>query len=683
MSEILHLVQAAVGNAYRLEREIEGGGMSQVFLATESSLNRQVVIKLLPPDHASVVNAARFKQEIEIAANLLHPHIVPVLGAGAQGELLYYVMPYVAGESLRKRMSREGAFPVPDAVRLLAEVADALAFAHGKGVIHRDIKPENILLQGNHAVLADFGIARALIRAQTPHRLTGTGMAVGTPGYMAPEQVVGESLDGRADVYSLAVVGYEMLSGAPPFAGSSAQAVLTAHLITPPLPLHELRGEVPIVLSAIIQKALSKVPEERFATAAEFAEALNLSMIHALEPGGDPDGRGRKRRQRLWAIAAILVTLLTAGWATHLVQARGRAHDLLYRLAPLVAEGDLDGVSEALAQAKLGLRNPALSAILPQVAGHLSVNSIPGAVDVTLTRVSPIATFDDRPSEPLGRTPIRYQPVVGGEYLLEFSSREVQMLSTLITVNVGDSLSVDANLPTSENHQAGFLPVPAGAADYGTMVQAFLVGQTEVTNEEYAHFVEAGGYAELSLWPEEMSVGGVVLDREEALTRFVDRTGIPGPRTWSGGRPPEGTLRQPVTGVSWYEANAYARWFGGQLPSRSQWYRAALGDGSMPYPWGMDGSSVELRANFGLSGPQAVGRYPLGVSPFGVQDMAGNVREWLADEVSGSVRRSVAGGSWRDPAYMFEAGHIEAFDPGTGDATIGFRVVRLMREQNK
>jgi serine/threonine-protein kinase len=275
MSELEGRLQAALGDAYRIERELSGGGMSRLFLAEESSLHRKVVIKLLPPQFASEVSVARFRQEIEVAANLQHPNILPVLAAGARDNLLYYVIPYVPGESLRHRLTREARLPVDDAVQIMREMADALAYAHGQGILHRDIKPENILLEGSHAVLTDFGVARALAEAQGSERLTETGLAVGTPGYMAPEQAAGERhIDARADVYALAVVGYEMLAGKAPFEGPTAQAVLAAHLTETPKSLAAVRPEVPRTVSDTIARALAKNRKERLQTAAEFRDAL-------------------------------------------------------------------------------------------------------------------------------------------------------------------------------------------------------------------------------------------------------------------------------------------------------------------------------------------------------------------------------------------------------------------------
>ncbi len=340
MAEVFPLLQDALGDSYLLERELGGGGMSRLFVATETSLNRRVVIKLLPPEMASDVSAARFKREIEVVAHLQHPHILPILAAGSKEGLLYYVMPYVEGESLRHRLTRERPLPVKDAVRILREIADALAFAHQHGVVHRDIKPENILLEGEHAVLADFGVARALDSARSGAPLTETGLGVGTPGYMSPEQASGgKHIDARTDEYALAVVGYEMLAGVPLFSGSSAQAVLAAHLRDEPLPLRSVRKEVPVSLSDAIAKALAKDPDARFPTAAAFRDAL--------EPAARaPSARGL--RGAIAAAAAIAVVALGATIVARVRASKATDPNLL-AVAPFdVLEPDLKLWSEGL-----------------------------------------------------------------------------------------------------------------------------------------------------------------------------------------------------------------------------------------------------------------------------------------------------------------------------------------------
>jgi serine/threonine-protein kinase len=260
--------------------------MSRLFLAIDRSLRRPVVIKVLPPERTSTVSAIRFQREIELAAQLQHPHILPVHAAGARDGLLYYVMPYVPGESLRHRLQRDGQLGIAESLRIVREVADALAYAHHLGVIHRDIKPENVLLTQGHALLADFGIARALAEVRSgpngDDRLTDSGVAMGTPGYMAPEQVAGDrGVDGRADIYALGVMTYEMLAGAPPFTGATAQAVITAHLTHTPPEVRWVRDEVPAPVADAIRTALAKDPELRFRTAAEFRDALDQAQVEA------------------------------------------------------------------------------------------------------------------------------------------------------------------------------------------------------------------------------------------------------------------------------------------------------------------------------------------------------------------------------------------------------------------
>ena len=217
MADIRARLQGVLGTAYRLERELGGGGMSRVFLAEDTQLSRRVVVKVLPPELAAGINAERFHREIQLAASLQHPHIVPLLAAGGADDLFYYTMPLIGGESLRTRLSRERQLSIRDAVHTLREVADALAYAHARGVVHRDIKPDNVLIADHHALVTDFGVAKALSRSGGDSGLTSVGVALGTPAYMAPEQAAGDpNIDHRADVYALGAMAYEMLAGGPP-----------------------------------------------------------------------------------------------------------------------------------------------------------------------------------------------------------------------------------------------------------------------------------------------------------------------------------------------------------------------------------------------------------------------------------------------------------------------------------
>ena len=264
-------LQRTLGDGYRVERELGGGGMSRVFVAHDLSLDRDVVIKVLSGEATAGVSADRFRREIQLIARMQHPHVVSILSAGVADGSLYYTMPYVAGETLRARIAREGALPVADVVRLLREVLDALAFAHEHGVVHRDIKPENVLVSATHAVVADFGIAKALTESGT---LTSAGFALGTPTYMAPEQATADpSTDHRADLYSVGVLGYELLTGSPPFTGAPQQ-LITQHLTVAPAPIASRRADVPDALAAVLERALAKDPAARPQSAREMIAAL-------------------------------------------------------------------------------------------------------------------------------------------------------------------------------------------------------------------------------------------------------------------------------------------------------------------------------------------------------------------------------------------------------------------------
>ncbi|HEU4525795.1 MAG TPA: serine/threonine-protein kinase, partial [Gemmatimonadales bacterium] len=274
MSPVPERLAAALADRYRLERELGQGGMAVVYLAEDGRHHRQVAVKVLRAELAGVLGPERFLREIETAARLRHPHILPLYDSGEAEGFLYYVMPLVEGESLRERLRREKQLPLDDALRIAREVADALSYAHAHGVVHRDIKPENILLESGHAVVADFGIARALSAAGN-ERLTETGLSLGTPTYMSPEQAAGSAdVDGRSDLYSLGCVLYEMLAGDPPFTGPTAAQVIQQHITVEPRSITQLRPAVPAAVAEAINRALAKTPADRFNPVGQFADAL-------------------------------------------------------------------------------------------------------------------------------------------------------------------------------------------------------------------------------------------------------------------------------------------------------------------------------------------------------------------------------------------------------------------------
>jgi eukaryotic-like serine/threonine-protein kinase len=322
MPELLNRLQVALADRYRIEGEIGAGGMATVYLAQDLRHDRKVALKLLRPELSAVIGAERFLAEIKLTANLQHPHILPLFDSGEADGFLFYVMPFVEGESLRSRLNREKQLPMADAVRIATEVASALDYAHRHGVVHRDIKPENILIHDGRALVADFGIALAASKAGG-NRMTETGMSLGTPHYMSPEQAMGErEITARSDVYALGVVLYEMLTGDPPFSGSTAQAIVARVLTESPRPILPQRHTIPPHVEAAVMTALEKLPADRFGTAAEFAEALAgrgtaptiRTVATAAMPGAAPGGKTRLDPVKIGLAGAAVVAAALAAW---------------------------------------------------------------------------------------------------------------------------------------------------------------------------------------------------------------------------------------------------------------------------------------------------------------------------------------------------------------------------------
>ncbi|MEP6834831.1 MAG: serine/threonine-protein kinase [Gemmatimonas sp.] len=341
MTDFLADVQTALGPGYRLERELGGGGMSRVFVAEEVALGRRVVVKTLAPEVMPGASVDRFHKEMQTAAQLQHPAIVPLLGTGSANGITWFTMPFVAGDTLRDRLQRDGALPIADVVRLSRDLFDALSAAHAAGVMHRDIKPENLFLSGRHMLVADFGVARALSMSTQAggagNRLTVAGMAVGTPAYMAPEQALGDDgADHRVDIYAAGLVMYEMLCGALPFKASTPQQMVAAHLSVVPAPISERRDDVPAALSELVMRCLAKDPDDRPASASEAHDVLDQITLNTTTPAPTsgssraataPTNAKRFRVSGVWVgVAALVIGSVSAVvfWKSRLVAPQGQ-----------------------------------------------------------------------------------------------------------------------------------------------------------------------------------------------------------------------------------------------------------------------------------------------------------------------------------------------------------------------
>jgi serine/threonine-protein kinase len=349
----LDTLRAALAGRYEVDRELGRGGMATVYLAEDVRHHRKVAMKVLSPDLAQAIGAERFLREIETIARLRHPHILPLYDSGEAAGLLFYVMPFVEGETLRDRLNREKQLSVDDALQLAREVADALSYAHTHGVVHRDVKPENILIDSGHAVVADFGISKAIANAGGD-QLTETGLSVGTPTYMSPEQASGGEVDGRSDLYALGCVLYEMLAGKPPFTGPTMESVVRQHLTLEPTPLSALRPAVPSWVASAVARSLAKAPADRFNPVAQFSDALRAPASTAATPATAATAAPPNRRSLVLGGVVATLAIVAAVWVVNARKQGGAKIDSLAVLPLQNLSGDstqgffVDGVHDAL-----------------------------------------------------------------------------------------------------------------------------------------------------------------------------------------------------------------------------------------------------------------------------------------------------------------------------------------------
>jgi formylglycine-generating enzyme required for sulfatase activity len=694
----LERLRNALAQRYRIEREVGVGGMATVYLAEDLKHERRVAIKVLRPELAAALGPDRFLREIKLTARLNHPHILPLLDSGETNGLLYYVMPFVEGESLRDRLQRETRLDVADALNITRAAASALDYAHRNGIVHRDIKPENILLHEGEAMVADFGIAVAL-RAAGGERLTGTGIAIGTPAYMSPEQGRGEhAIDARSDLYSLACVVYEMLAGQPPFVGPSLEAII-AQRHADPVPHLSAVWPAHDRMDKTLSRALSAAPDERFDSVGAFVRAFEVA---ASTPDEDrPSVRALLRLARRPTVALTGVALILGLVATVVLPIRTRlaridARELIPEIRRLADAGRYAGAYELAARVERSLgADPTLAELWPRVADDLSITSEPAGAQVYLQHFSADGADAPRGSTLVGVTPLEELRVARGDYRVVFvragfapvermassAKQRAELFAPERPVEVHAVLTPRDSLPD------GMVFVPGG--DYAlanpdltiglaARLQDYYIDRYEVTNEQFSTFVRDGGYHSPRFWTHPFLENGAKRSREDAFRRLRDRTGLPGPRSWVKQEFPSGQERHPVTDIGWYEAAAYCAWAGKRLPTVFEWEKAARNGErakiGVMMPWGhmSPPETGAQRANFSSSGAVPVDAYPFGISPYGAYGMAGNVKEWTLNEIGGG--RGVTGGSFEDPMYLYSV--YAGLPPLHASGSLGFRCAR-------
>ena len=680
--EILDRLTAALADRYTIERELGAGGMATVYLAHDRKHHRKVAIKVLRPELAAVIGAERFLKEIEVTANLQHPHILPLFDSGEVDSLVYYVMPFVEGESLRDRLSSRGPLGVEDALTVVKDIAAALTHAHVHDVIHRDIKPENILLEDGEALVADFGIALALSTTDA-QRLTATGLSLGTPAYMSPEQIGGEpTLDGRSDIYALGCLLFEVLTGSPPFTGPNAQAVIAAALADPAPSARSLRPEIPQAINTAVTRALAKRPEDRFETPRAFYEACRGPEI--------PDRRLRPlARLGVGVTVAVVALAIFFSWRTARVS---KARTSLADIAALAAGGRVIEAYDRAVKVERVLGDDSLLAdLMLEISDFLSVTTEPAGARVYLQpHRGEAAAMSD--SQFVGVTPLddirmprvdhRVLVALEGFPPVERIASSALDRSERPHADSSRSIRFALALQPVADQPADMVFVPGGVytiaspdvpSGLSTTLEDYWIDRFEVTNAAYRRFIVEGGYTNRAFWSETPAV---------ERTALVDRTGLPGPRQWISQAFPDGQDRYPVTGITWYEAAAYCHFAGKRLPTVYEWEKTArngrISHTGVLMPWGYmnsTGPSAD-RANFSGSGPLPVDAFPFGISPYGAYAMAGNVKEWIANPMGNGYL--VTGGSWEDPSYLYT--EFGAQPPSHTSAALGFRCARTVED---
>ncbi len=647
---------------YRLESEIGRGGMGVVYRAVDTQLGRAVAIKVLPADAtADPERRRRFTREAQSASALNHPNIVTIYEIGEDAGTTFIAMELVDGTPL-DRLLTQGPLAIPTALDYATQIAAALQTAHGSGIIHRDIKPANIVItRDGRAKVLDFGLAKLVERGPTEATITDVatevGLIMGTAAYMSPEQAEGRPIDARSDIFSFGAVLYEMLAGRRPFSGDTHISVITSILRDQPPAIRPKRPEVPAEIDAILEKTLAKDPAARYQTAS--ALHAELAASHAKLTRG-PHAVWQ-RPQVLVPIAILL--LAVAGFSVWQMMRAREAQRVRRETLPEIEKFQYtDRSLEAVRLAANASRHaPEEIRRIREGWFDFSVTTSPEGAEVTIRNYLDL----NGQWQPMGSTPIRGVRLPFVTYRVRITKAGFMPLDLSHAL---DPLAID--LVDDRSAEPRMVAVDGGSFSVGVMpamtLPDFWIDKYELTNREFKKFVDAGGYGDEQYWKEPFTEGNRVLSFADAMGRFRDFTGRSGPATWELGSYPEGREDFPVGGISWYEAAAYARFAGKELPTLYHWYRAASA---------MDDifSDILKVSNFDSRGPVNVGERQ-GIGIWGTFDMAGNVKEWCANRDGNGPLRYILGGGWNEPAYRFR--ETDARNPWRREANFGVRLVK-------